>query len=109
MEITGLFRFPWWRRERRLQPRTRTPSLTLIVDHRFYPTLDWSLGGCRIKGAPGTYKVGDRLEGGLDLSGFQEPGEFVAEVVRAGDQGELGLRWLEITRNLFRAMVTVKI
>ncbi len=109
MEISGLFRFPWWRRERRLQPRTRTPSLTLIVNHHFYPALDWSLGGCRIRTAPGAYRVGDRIDGGLDLSGFGEPGEFIAEVARADELGEVGLRWLEITRNLFTAMVSIKI
>jgi hypothetical protein len=109
MVITRLFSFPWWRRERRAHARIHLPALVLVIGRNRYPALDWSLGGCRIEVESGESKLGDRIEGTLVLDGHRERGEFLAEVMRAGDGGDLGLRWLEISGSLFAAMAQVKI
>lgn len=70
--------------------------------------LDWSLGGCRIAAATDRFKLGDRIAGKLALEPAHERGRFQAEVVRAEESGELGLRWLEITNTTFAAMAELK-
>jgi hypothetical protein len=44
----------------------------------------------------------------MEIRGSNERGEFLAEVVRAKDSGEFGLRWLEVSVNLFAEMASVK-
>lgn len=108
MDIAGLLRFPWWRRERRGHPRLHAPGLVLIAEWKRFEARDWSLGGCLIDAPPGTYTRGQRIEGTLEIRGQDERGEFLAEIVRVNEGGELGLRWLEISGNLFALMATIK-
>ncbi len=101
MSLTDILRDPLGWVERRLHPRTSDPALTLVIGKRSYAALDWSLGGCRIKGAPGAFQPKQTLEGRVTLAGPRpSAGEFVAEVVRATEAGEFGLRWLELSAQL---------
>jgi hypothetical protein len=104
-EILNLSR---WRKDRRIHPRTELPTLMLIASWRRFEARDWSLGGCLIEAPPGAFKVGDHVEGKMEIRGSNERGEFLAEVVRAKDSGEFGLRWLEVSVNLFAEMASVK-
>ena len=95
--------------ERRRHPRLREPVMTLVVGGRKLKTVDWSLGGCLVVAAevgPGPFRVGDRIEGKLRLPRVPQ-GDFIAEVVRQTDKGELGLRWLEVTGSTFLALSAV--
>jgi hypothetical protein len=100
--ISGL----WNGIERRQHPRLREPAITLVVGGRKIRTVDWSLGGCLVVAehvGPGPHRVGDQVGGKLRLAKVPQ-GEFLAEVVRQTDKGELGLRWLEITASTFMAI-----
>lgn len=107
MTINRLVKFAWRREERRQHDRVAEPPVTLVADRRKFTTLDWSLGGCRIKGEPGVYARSERFEGHLKIEGCPH-GEFVAEVVRGTETGEYGLRWLEVTSATFVAMAELK-
>jgi hypothetical protein len=90
--------------ERRQHRRTTSPALTVKVDGRSYLALDWSLGGCRLKAGPGDFKVKQRVTGSVRLQSFDDTGVFAAEVVRLNPDGDVGLRWLELSPVLFQAM-----
>jgi hypothetical protein len=89
--------------ERRKHRRTDKPPLALRVAGQMYRALDWSLGGCRINDDTSRFRVKQQIEGRLDLNGPGR-GEFVAEVVRVGTNGDVGLRWVELPPDLFIAM-----
>ena len=90
--------------ERRRHPRAESPRLTLRVDGQKYRALDWSLGGCRIAAPAERFQVKQSLAGRLTLEGADERGKFVAEIVRVTGNGEVGLRWLELSPQIFVAM-----
>jgi PilZ domain len=90
--------------ERRKHRRTDKPPLALRVAGEQYRALDWSLGGCRINDGTSRFQVKQQIEGRLDLESAEGRGEFVAEVVRVGANGDVGLRWLELPPDLFMAM-----
>jgi hypothetical protein len=101
MSIADIIRKPLDWVERRLHARTNDPVLKLTVGKRTYVALDWSLGGCRIAASPGEFQLKQKVEGRIVLGGPNpQSGEFVAEVVRLTDQGEIGLRWLELSAQL---------
>src|SRR5258708_37708394 len=80
------------------------PPLALRVGGQKYRALDWSLGGCRINDGTSRFRLKQQVEGRLDLEGPEARGEFIAEVVRVGDNGDVGLRWLEFPPDLFVAV-----
>src|SRR3954470_3328730 len=101
MSIADIIRKPLDWVERRLHPRLNDPVLKLKIEKRTYVALDWSLGGCRIATTAGEFKLKQKLEGHVTLAGPNpQSGEFVAEVVRLTDKGEVGLRWLELSAQL---------
>ena len=101
MSVSDLLRESLGLGERRQHPRTDQPKLTLRVEGQTYETVDWSLGGCRINGATAPFRLRQHIHGHLQLEGAEEQGEFVAEVVRIVDNGDVGLRWLELSPHLF--------
>jgi hypothetical protein len=86
--------------ERRKHPRASAPTLTLSIDGVSYTALDWSHGGCRVNAPSGPFKIKQRVEGRINLKGAGK-GEFVCEVVRLANNGDVGLRWLEISSQIF--------
>lgn len=90
-------------RDRRRTPRYRRPRLKLRIDGRTYRTVDWSLGGVRISDFAGPLHPLERLEGRLRVPGGPG-GAIVAEVIWIGDDGDVGLRFLEIEPKLFLAL-----
>ena len=106
--FSEFFRIAKWRKDRRSLPRTSEPALLLITRSGCFETLDWSLGGCLIEVAHSTYKVGNQIEGTLEIANSGEQGEFLAEVVRVKEPDEVGLRWLEVSIHLFAEMASVK-
>src|SRR5713226_8140350 len=108
MTIARFFSSLWSGVERRQHPRLREPAITLVIEGRKVKTIDWSLGGCLIVAAdlgPPSRHVGEKLGGTLRLAKVPK-GEFMAEVVRKTDRGELGLRWLEFTGATFLGMTS---
>ena len=89
--------------ERRRHLRTGSPVLTVNVDGRKYRAMDWSLGGCRIQ-ASSTFQLKQQVRGRVRLAGADGRGEFVAEVVRVEADGQVALRWLELSPHVFVAM-----
>jgi hypothetical protein len=90
--------------ERRQHPRISRPAMTVKVNGRSYLALDWSLGGCRLKAGVGEFQVKQRVTGSVRLEAFDDTGVFAAEVVRLNPDGDVGLRWVEISPVLFQAM-----
>ena len=90
--------------ERRRHPRSATPVLTLKLDGQTYKAVDWSLGGCRIQGSAGQFRINQRVSGRVKLAGADGRGAFVAEVMRAESDGQVALRWLEISPHIFVTM-----
>jgi hypothetical protein len=96
----------WTGADRRAHPRRRDPAITLVVDGRRIETVDWSLGGCNLVATEvgaGPFRPRDTITGTLRLARVPD-GQFVAEIARLTDDGELGLRWLEISTATFAAM-----
>ncbi len=91
--------------ERRQHPRTGSSRLTLKIDGQKYKTVDWSLGGCRIQApAADAFRLQQRVTGRLRLADADGPGDFVAEIVRIEADGQVALRWLELSPQIFVAM-----
>jgi hypothetical protein len=90
--------------ERRQHPRSGTPVLTLKFDGQTYDAVDWSLGGCRIQAPAGQFQLAQRVGGRIRLAGTDGRGKFVAEIVRLDSDGQVALRWLEISPYIFVAM-----
>jgi len=101
MSVSDLLRDSLGLGERRQHPRTDQPRLTLRFDGQKYETVDWSLGGCRIKGEAAQFRLRQHIQGHLQLDGADERGEFMAEVVRIVENGDVGLRWLELSPHIF--------
>jgi len=90
--------------ERRQDPRYEVPTLTLVAGPDCLTALDWSIGGTRVKQPERKLKPYDRLVGRLCLAGERRTGDFVAEVARLTEAGEVGLRWLELRGPIAAAM-----
>lgn len=98
----------WNGGERRGHPRRRKPPMILLIGQHSIETIEWSLGGCRVAAsAIGKTPVrpGDRLTGQLHVPRAPE-GRFIAEVMRISPEGEVGMRWIEITGSTFATMLT---
>ncbi len=91
-------------KDRRHHARVATPSIALTIDDRHYETLDWSLGGFRLGGFRADVKPRDRISGTVGSVGDAGPGEFVAEVMRVAENGDISVRLLEISPATFLAM-----
>ena len=87
--------------ERRQHARVAAPAMVVTIDGVNYTALDWSLGGCRIKGEAAQFRLRQHIQGHLQLDGADERGEFMAEVVRIVENGDVGLRWLELSPHIF--------
>jgi len=90
--------------DRRQHPRVQGPLLTLKFDGEKYKSLDWSLGGCRIRAPGGHFQLRQQLRGRIKIVGADGRGEFVAEIVRIDADGHVSLRWLELSPHIFAAM-----
>lgn len=98
----------WNGGDRREHPRRRKPAMTLLIGQHSIETVEWSLGGCRVAVdaiGKGPVRPGDRLAGQLHVARAPE-GRFIAEVMRVGPEGEVGMRWIEITGSTFATMLT---
>jgi hypothetical protein len=95
-------------RERRQHERTSAHTIKLKFGGATYPSLDWSLGGCRISGIPDRLRRGDLIEGTLAGIGFAHSGEFLAEIVWRKDDGLAGLRWLELEPHVFQRLTRLR-
>tara|TARA_R110002167_G_scaffold14954_4_gene60205 strand:- start:296 stop:634 length:339 start_codon:yes stop_codon:yes gene_type:complete len=95
---------PWNSKDRREHERSSGQSIKLRFAGSKYQSLDWSLGGCRIQDPPDRYKVGDMVEGTISGIGFSHSGEFLAEFVWRRENGQAGLRWLELEPHVFERL-----
>lgn len=103
MEIQHFWQHFLRPKDRRKHARNTAPSLELKIDGHKYRTLDWSLGGLSINGFHADVKPRDRLSGTISGVGV-DPGEFVAEVLRVAENGDVSVRLLEISPAIFLAM-----
>jgi hypothetical protein len=76
----------------RRRDRRMASAVTVVIDGQAYAAADWSLGGFRIGGYDGAYRVGDRFD--VDLYGILDEvrlgGGAIATVVRCDPEtGEL--------------------
>ncbi len=101
--IRGLFS-----RDRRQHERHRRPSIRVRYHDRRVQAVDWSLGGCLLPAPEPPFepplRIGDSFEGEISGIGLGNSGDFMAEVVRITEDGELGLRWLELDSYVFMAL-----
>ena len=95
-------------KERRRHERTSAYTIKLKFGGATYPSLDWSLGGCRINGLPEQLKNGDMVEGTIAGIGFAHSGEFLAEIVWRKPDGQAGLRWLELEPHVFDRLTRLR-
>ncbi len=94
--------------DRRRHRRVHDRPIKVRVEGNKYETLDWSLGGFRIKGYHRTLEIGERLSGKIGPVDGIKAGDFVVEVVRTTDDGDMGVRILEISSEIFLAMSGLK-
>jgi hypothetical protein len=107
MSTSAAVRYPW-SRERRQNTRFSMPTVTLVSGADRFETLDWSVSGCRIVQPSASLKFRDRIEGSIFLEGEERHGEFVAEVMRLTAEGDIGLRWIELSSPVMSAMTEYK-
>ena len=103
MSVGKLLRESLGLTERRQHPRSDQPELTLRFGGQDYTAVDWSLGGCRINADAARFQVKQRIQGRMQLEGSDGRGEFLAEVVRIVENGDVALRWLELSPYIFMA------
>ena len=94
--------------DRRRHRRVYDRPIKVRVEGNKYETVDWSLGGFRIKGYHRTLEIGERLSGKIGPVDGIKAGDFIVDVVRTTDDGEVGVRFLEISSEIFLAMSGLK-
>lgn len=94
--------------DRRHHRRVYDRPIKVRVEGRRYDTLDWSLSGFRINDYHRTLEYGDRLSGTIGPLDGIKAGDFVVEVVRTTDNGDVGVRFIEISSEIFLAMSGLK-
>lgn len=94
--------------DRRQNRRNYDQQLKIKVEGKTYKTLDWSLGGFRIKGYHRPLQIGERIAGKVGVPHGARTGNIVIEIMRATNDGEFGVRFLEITPSSFVAMANLK-
>lgn len=94
--------------DRRQNSRIYDRPLKVRVEGKTYKTLDWSLGGFRIKGYHRHLEVGERISGKVSLPHGASAGDIVIEIMRVTDDSDVGVRFLEITPRTFVAMGGLK-
>ena len=92
------------KRDRRQHRRTRSRPIKVAFDGKTYRTVDWSLTGFRLASFHRTLAVGERLGGKIGPIGTADQGDLIALVVRTTEEGEVGLRILEMDPAIFIAM-----
>lgn len=98
----------WSSGERREHDRITSCTIKLSFDGTSYPSVDWSLGGCQVKGLPDRLGIGDMIEGTVGGIGFAHSGEFLAEIVWKKEGGRAGLRWLELEPHVFQRLTRLR-
>ncbi len=78
------------------------------VEGKQYDTLDWSLGGFLINGYHRPLEIGECLSGKIGPVDGVKAGDFIVEVVRTIDDGDVGVRFIEISSEIFLAMSGLK-
>jgi hypothetical protein len=104
MSVVGRLKSALGFDERREHSRQQVPRLTVKIDGRKYGAIDWSMGGCRINAPAAALQVKQKVDGQVTLDGADGRGKFIAEIVRVAADGDIGLRWLELSPNIFVAM-----
>ena len=94
--------------DRRSHRHVYDRPIKVRVEGNKYETLDWSLGGFRIKGYHRTLEIGERLSGKIGPVDGIKAGDFVVDVVRTSDDGDVGVRFIEISSEIFLAMSGLK-
>lgn len=94
--------------DRRRHRRVYDRPIKVRLEGKHYDTLDWSLGGFLINGYHRTLEVGERLSGKIGPVDGIKAGDFVVEVVRTTDGGDVGVRFIEISSEIFLAMSGLK-
>ena len=90
--------------DRRQHKRIRTQPIKVTFDGKSYRTVDWSLSGIRLAAFHRELAVGEQLVGRIGPIGTTDQGELIVSVVRTTEEGEVGLRILELDPALFMAM-----
>ena len=94
--------------DRRAHRRVYDRPIAVRLEDKAYKTLDWSLGGFRINGYHRELAVGVRLAGTIGPVNGARAGECLVEVVRLTDNGDVGLKFIEISPKVFVAMAGLK-
>lgn len=93
---------------RRRHRRIQTVKLTIVIGERRYKTKDWSLGGFRIAAPDLAYQSNQPISGKLNGPGLFVRGEFEGIISWVSEQGEIGVRFTEVSRESFAAMSRVQ-
>jgi len=94
--------------ERRRHRRIYGRPIKVVLEDQSYKTLDWSLGGFRIKNFHRDLKRGERLSGVIGPFARVKSGECVVEIVRVAENGDIGAKFVEIAPKIFVAMAGYK-
>lgn len=94
--------------DRRHRRRVYDRPIKVRLEGNHYDTLDWSLGGFRINGYHRTLEIRERLSGKIGPVNGVKAGDFVVEVVRTTDCGDVSVRFIEISSETFLAMSGLK-
>lgn len=92
------------RSERRQHSRTSKPAIRVAMGGKKYRTADWSMGGFRISGYHAPLALKEQIEGRISSIAGSGGGGFMVEVVRVQENGDIGLRFLEIEPHIFMAL-----
>ncbi len=90
--------------ERRRHRRIQNVKLTVVIGEQRFKTKDWSLGGMRVQ-APGlSVKSNEQVVGKLNGPGLFDRGTFEGMVSWVSETGEVGIRFVAVSRESFVAM-----
>ncbi len=88
--------------ERREHRRYQDRPLNIKIGKHKFPALDWSMGGFRFYPDGLELARKDKIDG--QISGRRVKGSFSGEVVNVRDNGEVGIRFHNISRSLMSAL-----
>ena len=90
------------RDERREHRRYQDRPLNIKIGKHKFSALDWSMGGFRFYPDGLELARKDKIDG--QISGLRVKGSFSGEVVNVRDNGEVGIRFHNISRSLMSAL-----
>ncbi|OUR79530.1 hypothetical protein A9Q83_03785 [Alphaproteobacteria bacterium 46_93_T64] len=86
---------------RRKFQRNSVQRVVVVIDNLPYLAQDWSPDGFSILIENNGFKIGDLIEGDIDIFEVPDAGQFSGKVIRKKDRGFLAVQFDDVSSHIF--------